>query len=129
MLTSSLESSLCYYSDAYVLVTKNIAVVGADNNAKVAFKNCAPFGKCRTEINETFIDEAEDINIAMPMDNLIEYSGNYSDNSGILWQFNRDEIEGDVDLTVDSNHIPNNSYEYKYNHIRINQALLLTEIM
>ena len=83
-LTSSLESSLCDYSDAYVLVAANIAVVGANNNTKIAFKNCAPFRKCRTEINETFIDEAEHINIAMPMYNLIEYSDNYSDLSGSL---------------------------------------------
>ena len=46
---------------------------------QVAFKNCAPFKKCRTEINETFVDDAEHINIAMPMYNLIEYSDNYSD--------------------------------------------------
>ena len=113
-LTSSLESSLCDYSDAYVLVTGNIAVVGANNNTKVAFKNCAPFRKCRTEINETFIDEAEHINIAMPMYNLIEYSDNYSYTSGSLWQFKRDEIEVNVDLTVDGNHIPNNSSSFKY---------------
>ena len=50
----------------------------------------------------------------MPMYNLIEYSDNYSDTSGSLWQFKRDEIEGDVDLTVDDNHIPNNSSSYKY---------------
>ena len=47
-LTSSLESSLCDYSDAYILVTGNIAVEGGNNNTKVAFKNCAPFRKCRT---------------------------------------------------------------------------------
>ena len=66
-LTKSLESSLCDYSDAYLLVTGNIAVVGVDANTKVAFKNCAPFRKCITEINETFIDDAEHINITMPM--------------------------------------------------------------
>ena len=106
-LTSSLESILCDYSDAYVLVTGNITVVGA-SNTKVAFKNCSPFRECRAEINETFIDETEHINIAMSMYNLIEYSENYSDHSGCLWQFKRDEIEGDVDLTVDGDHIPNN---------------------
>ena len=52
-LTSSLKSSLCDYSDAYILVTGNITVAGANDNTKVAFKNCAPFRKCRTEINET----------------------------------------------------------------------------
>ena len=50
-LRNSLESSICDYLDAYVLVTGNIAVVGGNNNTKVAFKNCAPFRKCRTEIN------------------------------------------------------------------------------
>ena len=78
-LTNSLESSICDYSDAYILVTGNINVVGGDNNTKVAFKNCSPFKKCGTEINETFIDEADFINIIMP---LIGYSDNYSDTSG-----------------------------------------------
>ena len=53
--------------DAYVLVIGNINVVGADNNTKVADKNCAPFRKFATEINEINIDEAEHINIAMPI--------------------------------------------------------------
>ena len=57
-LTNSLESSLCDYSDECILVTGNITA--APNNAatQVIFKNCAPFEKCRTEINETFVDEA-----------------------------------------------------------------------
>ena len=88
-LTNSIESSLCDYSDAYILVTGNITSGG--NDTKVAFKNCAPFRKCRTEINETFVDEAEHINIAMPMYNVIEHSNKYSDTSGSLWQFKRDE--------------------------------------
>ena len=113
-LTSSLQSSLWDYSDAYVLVTGNVALVGANNNTKVTFENCSPFRECRTEINETFVDNAEHINIVMPMYNLIEYSDNYSDTSGSLWQFKRDEIEGNVDLTVDDNHIPNDSSSSKY---------------
>ena len=113
-LKNSLESSLSDYSDAYILVTGNINVTDGDNNTKVAFKNCAPFKDCRTEINDTFVDYADFINITMPMYNLIEYSDNYSDTSGSLWQFKRDEIEGDVDLTVDGNHIPNNSSSFKY---------------
>ena len=89
-LTSSLESSLCDYSDAQVLVTGSVAVVGANNNTKAAFKKCAPFRICRTELNGTFIDEAQHTDIAVPMYNLIEYSDNYSDSSGSLWQFRRD---------------------------------------
>ena len=57
-LTSLLESRLCDYSDAYILVTGNITVTGGNANTKVAFKNCGPFKKCRTEINETFVDNA-----------------------------------------------------------------------
>ena len=113
-LTSSLESSLCDYSDAYILVTGNITATPNNAATQVVFKNCAPFEKCRTEINETFVDDAQHINIAMPMYNLIEYSDNYSDTSGSLWQFKRDEIEGDVDLTVNAQHIPNNSSSFKY---------------
>ena len=60
--------------------TDNIDITRA---TQVVFKNCAPFKKCRTEINETF--EAEHINFAMPMYNLIEYSDNFSDTSGSLW--------------------------------------------
>ena len=62
-LTRSIESSLCDYSDAYILVTG--AITATLNNAatQVVFKNWAPFEKCRTEINETFVDEADFINI------------------------------------------------------------------
>ena len=52
--------------------------------------------------------------LLLMMYNLIEYSYNYSDTLGSLWQFKRDEIEGNVDLTVDANHIPNNSSSFKY---------------
>ena len=101
-LTSSLESNLNDYCDAYILVTVNINITGGNNNTKVPFKNCGPFKKCRSEINETFVDDAEHINITMTVYNLIEYSDNYSETWGSLWQFKRDEIEGDVDLTVDN---------------------------
>ena len=113
-LTSSIESGFFDYSDSYVLVIWNINVVGADDNTKVALKNCASFRKCTTEINETHIDEAEHINIAMAMYNLIKYSDKYSDTLRSLWQFKRDEIEEDIGLTVDDNHISNNSSSFKY---------------
>ena len=109
-LTRSIESSLCDYSDAYILVTGNIAATPNNATKKVVFKNCAPFEKCRTEINETFIDEADFINITMPMYNLIEYSDNYSDTSGSLWQFRRDEIINNADVTNDNNTL---SFKYK----------------
>ena len=89
-----LRSSLCNYSDAYILVKENIAVsntgtAAAHNNTdkKVIFKNCAPFTNCISKINNTQIDNAEYIDIVMPMYNLIEYSDNYSKTSGSLWQY------------------------------------------
>ena len=91
-----------------LIVTGNVAVAGADINGKLAFKNCAVSRKCRTQINDTIIDEAEYINTAMRMYNLIEYS-DYSDTSRSLWQFKGDKIEGNADLTFDAQYIPNNS--------------------
>ena len=57
----------------------------------VAFKNCAPFIHCISEINNIQIDNAKDIDIIMPMYNLIEYSDNYVKTIGSLWQYFRDE--------------------------------------
>ena len=93
--TSMLRSSLCDYSDAYILVKGNITVnntaadgAAANNtNKKVIFKNCAPFTNCISKINNEQIDNAECIDIVMPMYNLIEYNDNYSKTSGSLWQY------------------------------------------
>ena len=106
--TETIKSSLCDYSDAFILVTGNITVA-ADNNTDVAFKSCAPFSTCITKIDDTFVDEANHIYIAMPIYNLTEYSDNYSDTSGGLWQFKRDEVPaGNADLSI------NNSQLFKY---------------
>ena len=80
------------------------------NNAatQVVFKNCAPFEKCRTDINKTFANETDFINITMPMYNLIEYSDNYFDTSVSLFQFKRDEIVNNADVSKD------NALSFKY---------------
>ena len=96
--TSMLRSSLCEYSDLYIFAKGNISVnntaaadADANNtNKKVIFKNCAPFTNCISKINNTQIDNAEYIDIVMPMYNLIEYSDNYSKTSGRLWQYCKD---------------------------------------
>ena len=93
--TAMLRSSLCNYSDVYILVKGNISVnnTAADSAAanntdkKVIFKNCAPFTNCISKINNTQIDNTEYIDIIIPMYNLIEYSDNYSKTSGSLWQY------------------------------------------
>ena len=92
-LRSSIESSPCDYSDAYVLFTGNINVAGADDNTKVVLKNSAQFRKCTTEINEIRIDEAGHINIEMPIYNLIEYGDSFSDTFASLWQKEKKEMK------------------------------------
>ena len=96
-----LRSNLCDYADAYILVNGRITITGAgydpaarqadEKDKGVAFKNCAPFTKCISIINNTEIDNAKDIDIVMPMYNLFEYSDNYSKTSGSLYQYYKDD--------------------------------------
>ena len=88
--TVMLKSSLCDYSDAYTFVKGTITIAGAGDKG-VIFINCAPFTNCISEINNTQVDNAKDIDTVMPMYNLIEYSDNYAKTSGSLWQYYRDE--------------------------------------
>ena len=99
--TTMLKSSLCDYSDSYILVKGTITINGEGGDAAarqsderdkgVAFKNCTPFINWISEINNTQVDNAKDIDIIMPMYNLIEYGDNYAKTTGSLWQYFRDE--------------------------------------
>ena len=86
--TSILRSNLCDYSDAPIVVKGRISVRGNNNaktrNKKLSFKNNTPFRSCISKINNTFIDNGEDVHIVMPMHNLLEYSDHYSKMSGSL---------------------------------------------
>ena len=96
-----LKSSLCDYSDAYILVKGTITVVGVGaaagprqsgrNDKQVIIKNCIPFTDCISEISNTQLDNAKDLVVVMPMYDLIEYSDSHSKTSGSLHQFCRDE--------------------------------------
>ena len=97
--TSMMRPDLCGCSDAYILVQGiiNVPDTAAGNaavsntNKNVIFGNCAPFTICITEINKVQVDDAQDIGIVMSMYTLIEYSDAYSQTSGSLWQYYRDE--------------------------------------
>ena len=101
-----LRSNLCDYSDAYIHVKGIITITGAgdndapkrldERNKDVLFKNCAPFTKCISRINNTVIDTAQDIDIVMPMYKLIDYSDNYSKASGSLWQYYKDDSNDNI---------------------------------
>ena len=88
--TSMLRSDLCDYSDAYIVVKGIITVTdpdGAKRNKATAFKNNAPFINCISKINGIKIDNAEDLDVVMPMYNLIEYSKSYRKTTGSLWNY------------------------------------------
>ena len=89
--TRVLKPNLCDYAEAYILVDGTIRGTGGNNNTRLALKNCAPFIKCNLEINDEHVDNAENVDIVMPMYNLIEYSDNYQDSSATLHQYKRDE--------------------------------------
>ena len=103
--TRVLKPNLCDYAEASILIDGTIRAAAADANTRLALKNCAPFTKCNLEINDEHVDTAENLDITMPMYNLIEYSDNYQDSSATLYQYKRDEPPEDdavADLTADN---------------------------
>ena len=122
--TTMLKSSLCDYNDAYILVKGTITVnnnaaadaVANNTNKKVVFKNCAPFTNCISEINNVQIDNAKDVDIVMPMYNVIEYSDNYTKRTGILWQYCKDipvRNANDDDIVVFAENNTTDSFKFK----------------
>ena len=110
--TRVLKPNLCDYAEAYILVNDTIRAAAADGNTGLALKNCAPFTKCNLEINDEHIDAAENLDIVMPMYNLIEYSDNYQGSSATLYQYKRDEPpvnDAIANLTADDS----SSFKYK----------------
>ena len=89
--TKVIKSNLCDYSDAYILLTGDIKVADVAANTNVAFKNCAIFTRCIIHINDEHIETAENVDIIMPMYDLLDYSDNYADSSGTLYHYKRDE--------------------------------------
>ena len=120
--TPMLRSDLCDYSDAYVLVSGTITVTanaGANNirdkkNRPVILKNNAPFISCITRINGELIEDADDLDIVMPMYNLLEYSRNYRKTTGSLYNYYRDELSDLFNIAnVNYRTINSNAFKYK----------------
>ena len=97
------------FSDAYIVVEGDIILEGDNDankrNKNLAFKNNAPFINCISKINGVKIDNAEDLDVVMPMYNLLEYSKNYRKTTGSLWNYYRDEP---------SDPLSSNSESFKY---------------
>ena len=103
-----LRSDLCYFNDAYIVVKGDITLEGDNDvnkrNKNLAFKNNAPLINCISKINGVKIDNAEDLDVVMPMYNLLEYSKNYRKKAGSLWNYYRNEP---------SNPLPSDSESFK----------------
>ena len=114
-----LRSDLCDFSDAYIVVEGTITVADpndANYDQQLAFKNKAPFISCNSKINNTLIDNAEDLGIVMPMYNFLEYSKNYEKATGILWNCYRDKPNsgaGEENNNVNYSIKDSNPFDYK----------------
>ena len=122
--TPMLRSNLCDCSDAYILVkgtiTVNGVVSGAENdiarrNRPLILKNNAPFVSCITRINGELSENADDLDIVMPMYNLLEYSKNYRKTIGLLYNYYRDELSGDTNPNnfPNRNVVKSEAFKYK----------------
>ena len=115
-----LRSDLCDYSDAYIVV-KGIVTVSANQrdreemNKQVSLKNNVPFISCISKITGLLVGNAEDLDIVMPMYNLLEYSKNYLKTSDSLWNYYGDELteETNDDNGLNKNVINSKSFKYK----------------
>ena len=116
--TSMLRSDLCDISDAYIVMKGEITVARGSNssrkNKSLTFKNNAPFISCISKINNMLIDNAEDLDVVMPMYNLLEYSKNYSKTTGSLWNYYRDELTDDTNDNNNPNKNAINTESFKY---------------
>ena len=122
--TLMLRSDLCDYADAYILVNGTITVNGIANgveneivrrNRPLILKNNAPFVSCMTKTNNEFIEDADDLDVVIPMYNLLEYSKNYRKTIGSLYNYYRDELDNDANLddNVNNNVVSSNTFKYK----------------
>ena len=106
----ALKSNLCDYNHTYISVRVDITVT-TSSTTQVSFKNCVPFTKCITKIDRKTIDDPEDLDLAMPMYNLIEYSSDYSKTTGSLLFYSKDEATHyNTDITKTNNF---KSFKYK----------------
>ena len=118
--TPMLRSDLCDYNNAYIIVTSKINVTNPNNNAydkKLALKNNAQFFNCILKIHNTLIEDADDLDIIMPMYNLLYYSKNCRKTTSSLWNYYRDEPNSGYD-NDDRDRIyysikNSNSFDYK----------------
>ena len=82
---------MCDYSDVYILVTGNIKVENGNHATRVAIKNCHPFTRSTFKLNNEQVDTADNLDLTMNLYHMLEYSDNYTDTTGSLYQYKRPE--------------------------------------
>ena len=117
--TSMLRYDLCDFNDAYIVVKGTVTVIADERdrdemNRQVILKNNAPFISCILKIHGVLIENEEDLDIVMPMYNLLEYSKNYSKTSCSLWNYYRDELSDETNDNNGPNKNVINSKSFKY---------------
>ena len=100
------------YSDAYILVTGDIKVVGSNNDTKVAFKNCHPFTRAIIRLNDEHVETAHHLDLTMSLYNVIDYSDNYADTTACLYHYERPDQTKNNAGNIDN--INYNSTSFKY---------------
>ena len=111
--TGILKPFLCDYSDVYILVTGDIKVQDADNNTRVAIKDYHPFTGAFFKLNDEQVDTADNSDLTMSIYNILEYSDNYADTTGSLYQYKRSEQNRGGNNAV-ANLTLNKSSSFKY---------------
>ena len=114
--TSMLRSDMRDFSDAYIVVKGKITITNPNNDAydkKLALKNNAPFTSCTLKINNTIIDNVEDLGIVITMYNLLEYSKNYRKTTGSSWNYYRNEPNSGAVGNINYSIKDSKSFDYK----------------
>ena len=133
--TPMLRSDLCDYADTYISIDGTITVPGNAprnrQNRPVILKNNAPFISCITKINGELIEDADDLDVVVPMYNLLEYSKNYIKTIGSLYNYYRDELDDDADLNnhPNTNVVSSNAFQYKNELLGIIRIMLIQQLL
>ena len=133
--TPMLRSDLCDYADTYISIDGTIIVAGNAprnrQNRPVILKNNAPFISCITKINGELIEDADDLDVVVPMYNLLEYSKNYIKTIGSLYNYYRDELDDDADLNnhPNTNVVSSNAFQYKNELLGIIHIMLIQQLL
>ena len=116
--TEIVKPCLCDYSDAYILITRDIKVADAENNTLVAFKNCYQFMRSVIRLNDEQVEIADHLDLTMELYNMLSYSDNFSGTTGSLYHFKRPDQNRTNAGAIENININSTSFKYQSNLIK-----------